>query len=208
MMLRVLWYDVNICNLFSLTLINFTLQQNCVSSNAGYKIPCPQEKPYCVVPSAGKATCSSTPSEECAPALPPFQCTSIGIFPDPSKFYRNRGSDVQRSQFKLSFLANCEIYYNCYEENPRVIRAEPLYCPPGYLFNPDSTSKQYCLLASTPSDCVTVTGCEGATTSKIVPINFTNSTLFVALCIPGSQPWIFQCKSDFGRYSCFMQFSL
>lgn len=95
----------------------------------------------------------------------------------------------------FSVLANCRVYHNCYKDELGDIKPETLHCPPGYVFDPNSASKQFCLYSNIPSKCVTVTGCLGATTTKNVAIDFTNNALFVALCIPGSQPLIFQCPT-------------
>lgn len=65
---------------------NVRIPQTCTGSNGGFAVSCPAEKPYCVSPTLGQSSCSETPSEECAAAVPPFQCTGVGNYPDPCKF--------------------------------------------------------------------------------------------------------------------------
>lgn len=92
------------------------------------------------------------------------------------------------------FSANCKKYYNCYADTNGDIKAETIVCPSGYVFDPNSPSKQFCVYTSVASKCVTVTGCDGVKTTKNVAINYANNALFVALCSPGlKEPLIFQC---------------
>ncbi|KAG4077128.1 hypothetical protein HA402_016115 [Bradysia odoriphaga] len=155
------------------TVCDSTAVVTCTTANSGYTVPCPAEKPFCGNSALGTPSCAATPPEECPDKVSNFQCTGVGNYPDP---------------------ANCKIYHNCYMENSE-IKEETISCPPGYVFDPNSASKQFCLYTSTPSKCVTVTGCDG-TTTKNIPINYTNNAQFVALCLPApEQPLIFQCPT-------------
>lgn len=100
----------------------------------------------------------------------------------------------------LILLANCRVFYYCSKDkdpNKKIITPEPFFCPTGYVFDPNSYSKMYCLYTSTPSRCVTVTGCsDKAKSVKNVLMNYLGNAQFVALCLPdGDQPLIFQCPA-------------
>lgn len=92
-------------------------------------------------------------------------------------------------------LANCRIYYSCSKDASGSIKPQALYCDPGYVFDPNSATKMYCLYTSVASRCVTVT-CNGVTSTKNVAIPYLSNTQYVAMCIPGQpQPLIFQCST-------------
>jgi hypothetical protein len=147
----------------------------CTNATGGIPIPCPTTQPYCLVNTDGTGKCSEKVAGGCPTIPPTFQCTGVGYYPDP---------------------ANCRVYYNCYKNaTDGSIKPEALYCPSGYVFDPNSASKMYCLYTSVASRCVTVTGCAGATSTKNIAMNYLSNTQFVAMCIPGADPLIWQCAT-------------
>jgi len=146
----------------------------CTGLNQGLPfVTCPPEKPYCSV-STENAACETVLPSGC-PAVPPnFLCTGVGYYPDPS---------------------NCRLYYNCYKNAAGSIVPESLFCDAGFVFDPNSPTKMYCLGTTLASRCVTVTGCQGATAAKNIAIPYSGNSQFVALCIPGSDPYIYQCPT-------------
>lgn len=105
-------------------------------------------------------------------------------------------SDIISTFCHFFFSDNCRVYYNCYRDANGDLKAEALSCPTGYVFDPNSAAKQYCLYTSVASKCVTVTGCDGVTSVKNVAIPYTNCGLYVAVCLPGDlPPLIYLCPT-------------
>lgn len=95
----------------------------CTGPDRGISISCPILTPFCVSHTEGdKCSAKRSVNNRCVEKSS-FQCTSEGIFPNPS---------------------NCQQYNECTRGNGRDLDGKIHYCAASYVFDPNSPETLYC----------------------------------------------------------------